>query len=65
MSFYNSKNFFDTIDDLDKNDDDFLSGVTNHWAEDPYSGKFEKIAKSIAFIQTNNWLKNNAYYSGK
>jgi predicted extracellular nuclease len=53
IAFYNLENFFDTVDDPDKNDDDFLPNGTNHWTENRYLRKLEKIAESIASIQAN------------
>lgn len=41
IAFYNLENFFDTVDDPDKNDDDFLPNGTNHWTENRYLGKIQ------------------------
>jgi len=45
--FYNTENFFDTIDDSVKNDNDYLPEGTMHWTPGRYRNKLNNIAKVI------------------
>jgi endonuclease/exonuclease/phosphatase family metal-dependent hydrolase len=45
--FYNTENFFDTLDDPDKNDNDFLPEGAMHWTMGRYYNKQNNIAKVI------------------
>jgi len=45
--FYNVENFFDTIDDPEKNDNDFLSDGAMRWTFGRYQNKLNNIAKVI------------------
>jgi predicted extracellular nuclease len=45
--FYNTENFFDTYDDPDKNDNDFLPTSKRYWTKDRYFVKLEHISKVI------------------
>ena len=47
VMFYNTENFFDTIDDPKKNDNDFLPEGAMHWTEGRYHNKLINIAKVI------------------
>lgn len=51
IAFYNLENFFDTIDDPRKNDNDFLPDGSNHWTENRYVSKVERISAAISSIQ--------------
>jgi len=51
IAFYNLENFFDTTDDPKKNDNDFLPNGTNHWTENRYLNKVERITAAIESIQ--------------
>jgi len=51
IAFYNLENFFDTTDDPKKNDNDFLPNGSNHWTENRYLNKVERITAAIESIQ--------------
>lgn len=44
---YNVENLFDTADDPDKNDNDFLPSGNHHWSNARYNHKLRQIAKVI------------------
>jgi len=47
VMFYNTENFFDTIDEPKKNDNEFLPEGTMHWTPGRYYNKLNNIAKVI------------------
>lgn len=53
VAFYNLENFFDTVDDPVKNDNDFLPGSFKDWSEQRYLEKLENITSSISSIDQN------------
>ncbi len=50
VAFYNLENFFDTVDDPVKDDNDFLPGSVKDWSEQRYLEKLENITRSISSI---------------
>ena len=50
IAFYNVENLFDTIDDLDTNDDDFTPEGRKKWTEKRYHRKIKKLSSVIAQI---------------
>ena len=46
--FYNVENLFDTFDNPQKNDDEFLPGAYRHWTQKRYYTKINNIAKVIS-----------------
>lgn len=50
IMFYNVENFFDTKDDPDKNDNDFLPEGKKHWTQSRMNEKKNSIAKVIAAV---------------
>jgi len=46
--FYNTENFFDTIDNPKKNDNEFLPEGVMHWTPGRYRNKLNNIAKVIS-----------------
>lgn len=54
IAFYNLENLFDTVDDPEKADEDFLPGGFKNWDEYRYLDKLEKITKSIASISSKD-----------
>ncbi len=50
IAFYNLENFYDTIDDPNKNDEEFLPGGKNHWNSKRYFQKIENLSKVISEI---------------
>lgn len=54
VAFYNLENFFDTVDDPVKNDNDFLPGSFKDWSEQRYLEKLENITSSISSIDQNS-----------
>ena len=50
VMFYNTENFFDTIDDPRKNDNDFLPEGVMHWTVGRYQNKLNNIAKVITSV---------------
>lgn len=47
---YNVENLFDTIDNPDKDDNDFLPSGNRHWTQKRYNLKLQHIAKVISAI---------------
>lgn len=50
LSFYNLENLYDTLDDPNKNDDDFTPTGKNNWNTQRYQLKLDHIASVIAQI---------------
>lgn len=50
IAFYNLENMFDTIDDPDTNDDDFLPTAPRRWTIERYHKKLEKLNLTISKI---------------
>ncbi|PIP54554.1 MAG: endonuclease [Bacteroidetes bacterium CG23_combo_of_CG06-09_8_20_14_all_32_9] len=50
VAFYNVENFFDTINDPNKNDEEFLPNGKNHWNSKKYFKKIENLSKVIIGI---------------
>jgi predicted extracellular nuclease len=50
IAFYNLENLFDTIDDPNTNDAEFLPGGINKWTTQRYQAKLSNMAKVIAGI---------------
>ncbi len=48
--FYNTENFYDTVDDPDTLDDDFTPGGFNQWTAERFNDKTEKFTKVIREI---------------
>jgi hypothetical protein len=47
--FYNCENLFDTINDPEKDDEEFLYGGTRGWNYNKYLRKLNAVAKVIHF----------------
>ena len=54
LGFYNLENLFDTIDDPNKNDEEFLPNGKNRWNTLKYSTKLEHMAYAISTIGTSD-----------
>jgi len=50
IAFYNIENLFDTKDDINTHDDDFLPHAERRWTTKRYQNKIRKIGKVIAQI---------------
>ena len=50
IAFYNVENLFDTIDDPNKHDDDFLPGSEKRWTNKRYKKKIYKLGTAISQI---------------
>lgn len=50
VAFYNLENFFDTLDEPGKDDNEFLPGSFKDWSEQRYLEKLENITSSISSI---------------
>ncbi|MFH1120758.1 MAG: endonuclease/exonuclease/phosphatase family protein [Bacteroidota bacterium] len=50
IAFYNVENLFDTIDDPNTNDAEFLPGGSNRWTTQRYEAKLANMSKVIAGI---------------
>ncbi len=50
IAFYNLENLFDTIDDPDKNDEEFLPGGANHWTSERYLKKLANMSQVISQV---------------
>lgn len=47
VAFYNCENFFDTKDDPNKKDDEFLPEAASKWDETRYNNKIQKVAQVL------------------
>ncbi len=54
VGFYNLENLFDTIDDPNKNDEEFLPNGKNRWNTAKYYTKLEHMAYAISTIGTSD-----------
>jgi len=52
--FYNTENFFDTIDDPGKNDEDFLPSSKVAWNSERYQRKIDNISRVLMAIDSIN-----------
>ncbi len=50
IMFYNTENFFDTIDDPKTNDNEFLPDAKRHWTSKRYYTKLNRLYKTIISI---------------
>ncbi|MCF8373241.1 MAG: hypothetical protein K9H64_16600 [Bacteroidales bacterium] len=50
VMFYNVENLFDTFDDPEKNDEDFLPNGKMNWTFDRYQKKLNNISKVVAAV---------------
>jgi hypothetical protein len=53
VGFYNLENFYDTIDDPAKNDEEFLPNGANHYTGAVYNDKVSKLSEVISQIGTD------------
>lgn len=53
IGFYNLENLFDTIDDPDRNDEQFLPGGDYGWSALKYESKLSKLAYAISRMPRN------------
>lgn len=53
VAFYNLENFFDTIDDPNKNDEDFTPAGANHYTAKVYQDKVRKLTEVLSQIGTD------------
>jgi predicted extracellular nuclease len=54
IAFYNTENSFDTIDDPNKSDEDFLPGSKVAWNSERYYHKLNNIARALGSIDSIN-----------
>ncbi len=54
VAFYNVENLFDTVDDDQKNDNEFLPESEKQWNKERYEKKLDSLAKAIASINIEN-----------
>ena len=57
VAFYNFENLFDTINNKNKNDDDWLPNGAQNWTSKKYHQKLQNIARVLSEIGTNEQLK--------
>ena len=48
IGFYNVENLFDTVDDPDKDDDEFLPSAEREWTDERYADKVVKLSTVIS-----------------
>lgn len=60
VGFYNLENLFDTINDPNKNDEEFLPNGKNAWNTQKYTAKLHNMAYAISTIGTD---KSDRFYS--
>lgn len=63
VAFYNQENLFDTIDDPNKNDDDFTPGGSYHWNALKYEHKLANMSKVLSLLCTDR-IKGGAAFIG-
>lgn len=54
VSFWNLENLFDTIDDPNKKDEEWLPGGAKEWTEERLDKKFYNLARVIRSMNNNN-----------
>jgi predicted extracellular nuclease len=54
VAFYNQENLFDTIDDPNKNDNEFLPSDKKQWNTEKYTNKINNMAKVIASMNNGD-----------
>ena len=54
VAFWNLENLFDTTDDPDKNDEDFLPSGAYEWTQERLEGKMYNLARVIRSMNNNN-----------
>tara|TARA_B100000508_G_scaffold141096_1_gene146829 strand:+ start:50689 stop:51801 length:1113 start_codon:yes stop_codon:yes gene_type:complete len=54
--FYNVENLFDTIDDPETKDEDFLPSSKKNWNSKRYENKLEKLSEVVTSVHSNNPL---------
>lgn len=54
VAFYNTENLFDTLHDLNKNDNDFLPDAKVAWTSKRYNHKLQNIARVLVAIDSVN-----------
>ena len=59
VGFYNLENLYDTINDPDKNDEEFLPQGKNAWNSEKYITKLHNMAYAISTIGTDKSDKFN------
>ena len=52
IGFYNFENLFDTVDDPEINDEEFLPNGDRKWTEDLYNDKLDHLAKVVSEMGT-------------
>lgn len=57
IAFYNVENLYDTLNDPNTKDDEFLPTADNHWNTKKYNLKLEHISKVIKEIGEDNGFK--------
>lgn len=60
IGFYNLENLFDTINDPNKNDEEFLPDGKNRWNSEKYTVKLRHMSEAIASIGTYD--KDDKFY---
>jgi predicted extracellular nuclease len=54
VAFYNQENFFDTIDDPHKNDNEFLPSAKKEWNTEKYLNKVNHMARVVSSMNDGN-----------
>lgn len=55
VGFYNLENLFDTINDPDINDEEFLPGSKVRWNTEKYTKKLDNMSRVIAGMDPGSW----------
>lgn len=63
IAFYNQENLFDTINDPEKNDDDFTPNGSYHWNAMKYEHKIANMSKVLSLLCTDR-VKGGAAFIG-
>ena len=63
IAFYNQENLFDTIDDPEKNDQDFTPSGSYHWNQMKYEHKLANMSKVLSQLCTDR-VKGGAAFIG-
>jgi predicted extracellular nuclease len=54
IAFYNVENLFDTIDNPNKNDEDYLPNSDYNWNAEKYNNKLQNLSRVIAALNNGN-----------
>ena len=57
LAFWNPQNLFDTVDDPEINDEEFLPNGEMEWTEDRLDKKMYNLARIIRMMNNERWTR--------